>query len=299
METTYAIQMQSAALPPAERRVAEVLVAAFADLDRETTASIASKAGVDPATVVRAARRLGFAGFRDLKLAAARRSGMTFGMRGAAVDEDESDDSVVRQLMARDANALALASRMIDTTTLSAIADTIVAAESVVCSGAGNSCVLAEHLALNLLELGLRVTWLADAQAQLLAARLLGPSGTLVVLSESARSPEVLAVARAAQASGASISLITAAHRTPLTGLADHILRVPDDPTTPRPDWFGSRAIEGAVLHALHVLVYRRRREQSDAALVAAGIDLDRHLSGDYDARPHAPSEEDREEGSG
>lgn len=281
METDAAIQMQTPALPPAERRVAEVLMAAFADLDEETTASIASKAGVDPATVVRAARRLGFAGFRDLKLAAARSSGMAFGLRGASVADDESDDAVVRQLMTRDANALVLASRMIDTRTLSAIADAIVTAESVLCSGAGNSSLLAERLALHLLELGLRVTWLADAQAQLLAARLLGPSGTLVALSESARSPEVLAVARAARASGARINLITAAHRTPLTGLADHILRVPDDPSTPRPDWFGSRAIESAVLHALHVLVYRRRREQSNIALVAAGIDLDRHLSGD------------------
>ena len=258
---------------------------AFDDLDEETTASIASKAGVDPATVVRAARSLGFAGFRDLKLAAARSSGMTFGLRGAAVAAGESDDAVVRQLMTRDANALALASRMIDTTTMSAIADTIVTAESVLCSGAGSSSVLAEQFALHLLELGLRVTWLADAQAQLLAARLLGPSGALIALSESARSPEVLAVARAAQASGASISLITAAHRTPLTGLAEHILRVPDDPTIPRPDWFGSRAIEGAVLHALHVLVYRRRRELSNAALLAAGAGLDRHLSGDQDAR--------------
>lgn len=273
--------MRTASLPPAERRVAEVLMGAFGDLDEETTASVASKAGVDPATVVRAARRLGFAGFRDLKLAAARSSGMAFGLHGAAVADDDSDDVVVRQLMTRDANALVLASRMIDTATLSAIADEIVAAESVLCCGAGNSAVLAEQLALHLLELGLRVTWLADAQAQLLAARLLGPSGTLVALSESARSPEVLAVARAAQAAGASISLITAAHRTSLTGLADLVLRMPEDPMTPRPDWFGSRAIEGAVLHALHVLVYQRRREQSNAALAAAGIDLGRHLSGD------------------
>lgn len=283
MDVDAAMRMQAAGLPPAERRVAQVLAAAFTDLDEETTASIASKAGVDPATVVRAARRLGFAGFRDLKLAAARSSGMTFGLRGATVAEHdaESDDEVIRQLMTRNANALVLASRAIDTTTLSAIADTIATADSVLCSGAGNSGVLAEHLALRLLELGLRVTWLADAQAQLLAARLLGPSGTLVALSESARSPEVLAVARAAQASGASINLITAAHRTPLTGLADHILRVPDDPTTPRPDWFGSQVIEGAVLHALHVLVYRRRREHSNAALAAAGHDLDWHLRSD------------------
>src|SRR5918996_550110 len=63
---------------PLERlgaEAADVLLARFDNLDGETTGSIAKAASVDPATVVRTARRLGFEGFEALKLAAARASG--------------------------------------------------------------------------------------------------------------------------------------------------------------------------------------------------------------------------------
>src|SRR5437660_11300629 len=84
MQTSSAILLQlplerlgaeALELPPAERRAADVLLARFDRLDAETTASIAKAASVDPATVVRTSRRLGFEGFDALKLAAARASG--------------------------------------------------------------------------------------------------------------------------------------------------------------------------------------------------------------------------------
>src|SRR5687768_6692255 len=95
-------------LPPAERRAADVLLARFDRLDGETTASIAKAANVDPATVVRTSRRLGFDGFGALKLAAARASGAKGSVPSAGGEAGSTEEAtLVRQSMVGDARQIA------------------------------------------------------------------------------------------------------------------------------------------------------------------------------------------------
>ena len=64
-----------AELPEAERRAAELLLAAPTDAGYDSVGRLAERAGVSPATVVRLSRRLGYAGYAALKLAIAHEAG--------------------------------------------------------------------------------------------------------------------------------------------------------------------------------------------------------------------------------
>jgi DNA-binding MurR/RpiR family transcriptional regulator len=70
MPLADALRSRGGSLSPAERRVAEVVVADPEAVAFGTVADVAERAGASPATVVRAATRLGFDGFPELQRAA-------------------------------------------------------------------------------------------------------------------------------------------------------------------------------------------------------------------------------------
>ena len=250
-------------LPPAERRAADVLLARFDRLDAETTASIAKAARVDPATVVRTSRRLGFEGFEALKLAAARASGVTTSVAGVNDESERSDEAaLVRRSMLGDAQQIAAAADAVDADTLASIARSLVNAELAVFSAAGGSGTLLGLAALRFLALGVRVGWYADSQAQLTAASLLDRSGAVLALSRSGRTPEVLAVVRAASERGAEVSVITSARKSPLAALADRVVVITPNALSDR-ERYVSRAVDAAVLNALEALAYGLQRAKA------------------------------------
>jgi DNA-binding MurR/RpiR family transcriptional regulator len=248
-------------LPPAERRAADVLLARFDRLDGETTASIASAANVDPATVVRTSRRLGFEGFEALKLAAARASGAKMAVPttddAPAVTEEAA---LVKRSMLGDAQHIASAADAIDADVLAAMARTLVAADTALFSAVGGSGTLLGLAALRFLALGVRVGWYPDSQAQLTAATQLNRSGAVLALSRSGRTPEVLNVVRTAKEHGADVSVITSARRSPLAALADRVVVITPDALSDR-ERYVSRSVDGAVLNALEALAYRHQAE--------------------------------------
>jgi RpiR family carbohydrate utilization transcriptional regulator len=248
-------------LPPAERRAADVLLARFDHLDGETTASIAKAASVNPATVVRTSRRLGFEGFESLKLAAARASGAR---TPAPIADDPAaltgEAALVRQSMLGDAQQIAAAADGVDAETLASIARTLVKAKVAVFSAVGSSGTLLGLAALRFLALGVPVGWYPDSQAQLIAATRLDRDGAVLALSRSGSTPEVLAVTRAAKERRADVSVITSARKSPLAALADRVVVITPDALSDR-ERFVSRSVDGAVLNALEALAYRQHAQ--------------------------------------
>src|SRR5205814_1974256 len=116
--------------------------------------------------------------------------------------------------------------------------------------------------ALRFLALGVRVGWYADSQAQLTAATLLDKSSAVLALSRSGRTPEVLAVARAAKERGADVSVLTSARRSPLASLADRVVLITPDALSDR-ERYVSRSVDAAVLNALEALAYGLPRGQA------------------------------------
>jgi DNA-binding MurR/RpiR family transcriptional regulator len=246
-------------LPPAERRAADVLLERFDRLDGETTASIASAANVDPATVVRTSRRLGFEGFEALKLAAARASGTQVAVPTGDASVALSDEAaLVRRSMLGDAQQIVAAADAVDAATLAAIAHKLVQAEVALFCAVGGSGTLVGRAALRFLALGVRVGWYPDTQAQLIAATQLNRDGAVLALSRSGRTTEVLAVARAAKERGADVSVITSARKSPLAALADRVVVITPDALSDD-ERYVSRSVDGAVLNALEALAYREQ----------------------------------------
>ena len=225
------------ALPPAEQRVARLLLTDPRDFATQPVAELAARAQVSKPTVVRFCRSVGYDGLADfkLKLAGSVNEGVPFVHR--AVEEDDKpgdlvvkvvDNAVAALLRYRNAAAGQAVERAI-----TALADTGRHGRRIEFYGVGNSGIVAQDAQHKFFRLGVTASAVVDGHTQVMSATMLKPGDCAVIISNSGRSKDLLDVADIARRKGATVIAITAsgsplAHEA-ATG-AHHILLAADHP---------------------------------------------------------------------
>ncbi|MFN8899115.1 MAG: MurR/RpiR family transcriptional regulator [Pseudomonadota bacterium] len=213
------------ALPPAEQRVARLLLADPRGFATQPVAELAGRAQVSKPTVVRFCRSVGYDGLADfkLKLAGSVNEGVPFVHR--AVDEDDKtadivvkvvDNAVAALLRYRNAAAAPAMERAID-----ALVAAGRAGRRIEFYGVGNSGIVAQDAQHKFFRLGVHAQAVSDGHVQVMSATMLQPGDAAVVISNSGRSRDLLDVADIARRKGATLVAVTASG-SPLALLARH-----------------------------------------------------------------------------
>src|SRR5204863_758495 len=224
------------ALPPAEQRVAKLVLAdprAFATLP---VVELAERAHVSKPTVVRFCRSVGYDGLSDFKrkLAGTVNEGVPFVHR--AVDEDDKPADIIVKVIDNAVSALLkyrndAASHAFERA-MAALVETARHAGRVEFYGVGNSGIVAQDAQHKFFRLGVNAVAMSDGHVQVMSATMLKPVDCAVVISNSGRSQDLLGVAEIAQRKGATLIVITASG-SPLAQLAlsaNQILLAADHP---------------------------------------------------------------------
>lgn len=122
MDVAEKIGAVAAALTPAERRVAEVLLADPSRVAFATVADLAAEAGVGAATVVRLAAKLDYDGYSALQAAARDELARRLGPAADRIRQPDSDDVIERALHLESENVRASLTGL-DRTALAAAVD--------------------------------------------------------------------------------------------------------------------------------------------------------------------------------
>jgi RpiR family carbohydrate utilization transcriptional regulator len=211
------------ALPPAEQRVARLLLAeprAFAGLP---VAELARQAQVSKPTVVRFCRSVGYGGLADfkLKLAGSVSEGVPFVHR--SVSESDSpgevvvkvvDNAVAALLKYRNAAGAQAFGRAID-----ALADAARLGRRIEFYGVGNSGIVAQDAQHKFFRLGVHTAACSDGHVQVMSATMLRLGDCAVVVSNSGRSRDLIDTADIARRKGATLIVIGASD-SPLARMA-------------------------------------------------------------------------------
>ncbi len=225
------------ALPPAEQRVAKLVLAdprTFASLP---VGELAERAHVSKPTVVRFCRSVGYDGLADfkLKLAGNVNEGVPFVHR--SVDDDDKagdivvkvvDNAVAALLRYRNAAAGQSVERAIE-----ALATAGRSGHRIEFYGVGNSGIVAQDAQHKFFRLGVTSAAVSDGHMQVMSATMLRPGDCAVIISNSGRSRDLLDVAEIARKKGATVIVITAsgsllAHEA--QNAPHHILLAADHP---------------------------------------------------------------------
>ena len=205
------------ALPPAEQRVAKLLLADPRSFATLPVAELAERAHVSKPTVVRFCRSVGYDGLADfkLKLAGSVNEGVPFVHR--SVDDDDKagdivvkvvDNAVAALLRYRNAAAHQSVERAI-----AALADAgrrSAEGARIEFYGVGNSGIVAQDAQHKFFRLGVTAHAVSDSHIQVMSATMLKPGDVAVVISNSGRSKDLIDVAEIARRRGATVITITA-----------------------------------------------------------------------------------------
>ena len=202
------------ALPPAEQRVAKLVLAdprSFASLP---VGELAERSHVSKPTVVRFCRSVGYDGLADfkLKLAGNVNEGVPFVHR--SVDEDDKPSDVIVKVIDNAVSALLkyrndAASHAFERA-ITALASAAREGRRIEFWGVGNSGIVAQDAQHKFFRLGINTAAVSDGHVQVMSATMLQAGDCAVIISNSGRSRDLLDCADIARRKGATTILITA-----------------------------------------------------------------------------------------
>ncbi len=202
------------ALPPAEQRVARLVLAdprAFASLP---VSELALRSHVSKPTVVRFCRSVGYDGLTDFKrkLAGTVNEGVPYVHR--SVDEDDKPGDLIVKVIDNAVAALlkyrnSAAGHAFEQA-LTALTAACQGGHRIEFYGVGNSGIVAQDAQHKFFRLGVTAVACSDGHVQVMSATMLKPGDCVVVISNSGRSRDLIDAADIARRKGATVIVITA-----------------------------------------------------------------------------------------
>lgn len=227
-----AVEAANPGLPPSQGRVGTLVLANPQQFVRLPVGELARLASVSTPTVVRFCRSLGKGGLSEFKLTLAGELGNPGEPRArpfvhAKVGASDSPGQIISKLMQSNARTLLDFANTANASAFKAatrmLLATVKAGGKIEFYGLGNSGIVAQDGQHKFFRLGANTVAYADAHLQIMAASLLTKTDTVVAVSNSGNSRELLEAVRIAHAQGASVIAISASG-SPLAALSKTLL---------------------------------------------------------------------------
>ncbi|MEU1626708.1 MurR/RpiR family transcriptional regulator [Streptomyces sp. NPDC020096] len=246
----------------AEARVAQVVLDKGADLVHLSVSDVAALAHTAPSSVVRACQRLGFRGYQELKIAAARQAPSPSPSRDQDPAARALTDTVQAAREALDGLAATLPVEQ-----LRNAAQTLHAASHILVVGAGLSGAVAADAAYRLRALGSVVDAPTDPITAQLAAAQLPPSAVCLAVSHTGATRSTVDIARRARQAGADVITLTSYARSPLSDTSTCTLVAGGQDLVFGLETVASRLAHLAVIDALALTLLAIRGATAEQAL--------------------------------
>ncbi|MHA7861722.1 MurR/RpiR family transcriptional regulator [Tessaracoccus sp. Y36] len=216
-------------LRPAERRVAEAVLTDPAAVARESISALAERCGVSAPTVVRFSKRVGLAGYPQLRVGLAMAAGAEAGRTGrpmtaGIVGEDDSLCDIAAKVAHAHANSIEETLSALDLNALKSAVRTLSSAEKIDVVGIAGSGLIGADLVHKLQRFGYNAWVQADRHAAVTALALRGRGDVVVGISHTGHTADVVEPLRMAASRGVKVVAITSDDQSPLGLLADTVL---------------------------------------------------------------------------
>ena len=176
---------------------------------------LSARLKVADATLVRFCKKLGYNGFQDFKLHLSQSAGMM---------ERKDASCTAKRIALQMVDAINETSRSIDYNQYLKIADLLIGSGKICAFGVGNSAITAMEISNVLARIGVMVTYTSDTHLQAMITSNLTANDTVILISVSGSTKDIIDVADIAKKNGVRIIVITCYDHSPLAKYADHIL---------------------------------------------------------------------------
>lgn len=236
-----------------ERRVADYLLKKSKDMISMTITEFSEACGASEATIVRFCRHIGYAGFQDLKLAIAQDVVSPLSVMYDGIGPEDSIGTIKNKVFTSNIQAMNDTLELVDDKELERAVDAIYSAHYFDIYGMGGSGIIARDAQHKFLKIGIRASVFSDTHLQALAMTQLGKGDTVMGISYSGASTDVIETLKYAKQNGARTICLTHLAKSPITRVSDIKLYTTASETMFRSDGIVSRMAQLAIIDTLYI----------------------------------------------
>ncbi len=261
------IRMRLPSLTPLEGKVAADILARK-DIDEVTPLrTMAEGSGVSEAMVVKVAKKLGFAGFRDFRQGLIDYYKSDTAALHSEIGAEDTAGQIVQKVFRTAMQALEETFAILDLQAFERAADFLHRARQRDFYGLGGSAQIARDVSHKFLRIGIRTSVFDDAHMMVMSAALLGHDDVAVAFSHSGSTTAVIEAVELARRSGARTIAVTNYADSPLARIVDVVLCSTAQNNPLLGENATARIAQLNLLDALFVAVAQRDRAAADANL--------------------------------
>jgi RpiR family transcriptional regulator, carbohydrate utilization regulator len=272
------IQSMFDSFTPAERRVAEAVLAEPEALVLSSVSAIADRSNASEAAVSRFARRIGYRSFAEFKLSLSHDLISPTDEIYEDVELGDDAETAVAKVAAGNIRAIDDSVRAVDQRALAEAARRLASANRVAFFGLGGSAIAAQDAMHHFMRVLGSAFHVIDLHEQTIWAALSGPGDVLLLCSHSGTAREVVELATLASERGVFVIAITNHGPSPLSEVARLNLYTSTREGRFREDSLSSRIATLTLIDIIYVLVALQRPEQmaENTERIQAAIDAKR-----------------------
>ena len=256
-----------------ELAIANCILQDPVQVSRMNISKLAEHSDTSVASVVRFSKTVGYKGFPEFRMALVGevsrmgQVGIDISELDSGITVDDSPAEIIRKISAADALAIQATAQRLDVASFSAVVDAWEKAKAIGIFGVASGGFVAMDLQLKLNRQGKNAFAWRDIHNALTSLSLLGPGDSLVAISHSGTTVDIVDVMQEFKNRGVTIILITNALRSPATAIADIVLFTSARETTFRSGATASRIAQLTVVDCLCVALAQRNWSGTRAAL--------------------------------
>jgi RpiR family transcriptional regulator, repressor of rpiB and als operon len=217
------IRMMLREMTPSEARITEILLRSAAE-DSMPMKRLADEAGVSEAMVVKTAKRLGFAGYRELRAALLEYKRQPNVDLHQEVTPDDTAQTIVQKVFRTSIQALEETLTILNMDAFLHAVELIHGAHQRDFYGLGGSAQIARDVSHKFLRIGVRTSVFDDTHMMAMSASLLRAGDVVIAFSHSGSTLGVLDAVQIGRNNRASIIAVTNYESSPLAELSDVVL---------------------------------------------------------------------------
>lgn len=218
------IRMRLPSLTPLEGKVAADILARKDITDAMPLREVATGSGVSEAMVVKVAKKLGFAGFREFRQGLVDYYSSDTAALHSEISETDTAGEIVQKVFRTAMQALEETFAILDLDAFERAASFLHRAGQRDFYGLGGSAQIARDVAHKFLRIGIRASVFDDAHMMMMSASLLGPDDVAIAFSHSGSTAAVLDAVELARRNGARTIAVTNYSDSPVARSVDVVL---------------------------------------------------------------------------
>lgn len=223
---------------------------------------LADSVGVSEPTVIRFCRALGFSGWQEFKIHLAQAIIPQVQNIHESISEGDRSPELVGKVCRASMTAIEETLQTVDYRAIEKAVETLSVSSKIIFHGYGGSAVVAMDAYQKFFRNGIPCEWFSDPHMAIMSASMMERGQTLLAISHSGASRDVMETMEEAKAAGANVIALVSYGKSPASKIADITIKVAASEVNYRFEPMSSRIAQLCIIDVLAVSVGLLHKEK-------------------------------------